>query len=75
MSSRTPKTILAVGAAGQFAGLAVTALSQRDARVRGLVRNAVQGNAAQRLGAAEVVIGDLRDFWDSALQAKQIGLA
>jgi uncharacterized protein YbjT (DUF2867 family) len=58
----TRKTILAVGAAGQFAGLAVTALSQLGARVRGFVRNAEQGNEAQRLGAAEVVIGDLRDL-------------
>jgi uncharacterized protein YbjT (DUF2867 family) len=56
------KTILAVGAAGQFAGLTVTALSQGGARVRGLVRNVEQGNEAQRLGAAEVVIGDLRDL-------------
>jgi len=58
----TQKTILAVGAAGRFAGLAVAALSQRHARVRGLVRNAEQGNEAQRLGAAEVVMGDLRDL-------------
>jgi len=58
----TRKTILAVGAAGQFAGLAVTALSQLGARVRGFVRDAQQGNEAQRLGAAEVVIGDLRDL-------------
>jgi len=57
----TSQTILAVGAAGQFAGLVVAALSQRDARVRGLVRSAEQGNEAQRLGAAEVIIGDLRD--------------
>jgi uncharacterized protein YbjT (DUF2867 family) len=56
------KTILAVGAAGQFAGLAVTALSELGARVRGFVRNAEHGNEAQRLGAAEVVIGDLRDL-------------
>lgn len=57
----TDKTILAVGAAGQFAGLAVAALSERHARVRGLVRNAEQGKKAQRLGAAEVIIGDVRD--------------
>src|SRR3954468_3855668 len=57
----TSKTILAVGAAGQFAGLAVAALSRREARVRGLVRNAEQGKEAQRLGAAEVIIGDLLD--------------
>jgi uncharacterized protein YbjT (DUF2867 family) len=62
MNPVKPRTILAVGAAGQFAGLAVAALSQRGARVRGLVRNAEQGNEAQRLGAAEVVIGDLRDL-------------
>jgi uncharacterized protein YbjT (DUF2867 family) len=58
----TRKTILAVCAAGQFAGLAVTALSELGARVRGFVRDAEQGNEAQRLGAAEVVIGDLRDL-------------
>jgi uncharacterized protein YbjT (DUF2867 family) len=58
----TRTTILAVGAAGQFAGLAVAALSQLGARVRGFVRDADQGNEAQRLGAAEVVIGDLRDL-------------
>jgi uncharacterized protein YbjT (DUF2867 family) len=57
----TPKTILAVGAAGKFAGFAVTALSQRGANVRGLVRTAEQGSTAERLGAAEVVIGDLRE--------------
>jgi pimeloyl-ACP methyl ester carboxylesterase len=55
----TRQTILAVGAAGRFAGLAVTVLSQRDVRVRGFGRNAEQGNNAQRLGATEVVIGDL----------------
>jgi len=57
----TSQTILAVGAGGQFAGLVVAALSQRDARVRGLVRNTEQGDEARRLGAAEVIIGDLRD--------------
>jgi uncharacterized protein YbjT (DUF2867 family) len=40
----------------------VTALSGLGARVRGFVRDAQQGNEAQRLGAAEVVIGDLRDL-------------
>jgi uncharacterized protein YbjT (DUF2867 family) len=50
----TRKTLLAVGAAGQFARLAVIALSERGARVRGFVRSADRGNEAQRLGAAEV---------------------
>jgi hypothetical protein len=33
------ETILAVGAAGKFAGLVVTALAERNVRVRGLARN------------------------------------
>jgi uncharacterized protein YbjT (DUF2867 family) len=65
----TRQTILAVGAAGQFAGLTVTALSRHDVRVRGLVRTAEQGDRAQRLGASEVVIGNLLDLrsMDAAL--------
>ncbi|WP_027165510.1 NmrA family NAD(P)-binding protein [Mesorhizobium sp. WSM3224] len=54
-------TILAVGAAGQFAGLVVPALAERGARVRGLVRKPEQAAEATRRGAAEVAVGDLRD--------------
>jgi uncharacterized protein YbjT (DUF2867 family) len=54
-------TILAVGAAGKFAGLVVPALAERGVKVRGLARDARQGEAARKLGATEIVIGDLRD--------------
>ncbi len=69
MSDSTSK-ILVVGAAGRFAGLVVSALSSRGARVRGLVRNEKQGEQARQNGAAETAIGDLRDraSLDAALQ-------
>jgi uncharacterized protein YbjT (DUF2867 family) len=54
-------TILAVGAAGKFAGLVVPELAKRGARVRGLVRNAKQGKAVIKSGAVEVAVGDLND--------------
>jgi uncharacterized protein YbjT (DUF2867 family) len=54
-------TILAVGAAGKFAGLVVPALAERGVKVRGLVRDARQGEAVRKLGATEIAIGDLRD--------------
>ena len=57
----TPAKILAVGAAGKFAGLVVPELAKRGAHVRGLVRDAKQGGAVHKQGAAEVAIGDLRD--------------
>ncbi len=53
--------ILAVGAAGRYAGLTVSALVAHGADVRGLVRNPGQVDVARRNGATEVVIGDLRD--------------
>ena len=62
--------ILAVGAAGRYAGLLVPALVARGALVRGFVRDAAQGDRARRNGAAEVAIGDLRDraSLDAAMQ-------
>src|ERR1017187_463435 len=54
-------TVLAVGAAGSFAGLVVTELARRAVNVRGLIRDARQGEAVRGHGAAEVAIGDLRD--------------
>jgi uncharacterized protein YbjT (DUF2867 family) len=54
-------TILAVGAAGKYAGLVVPALAERGVKVRGLVRDARQGEAVRKRGAAEIAIGDLRD--------------
>ncbi len=55
------KLILAVGAAGQFAGLVVPELAKRGAKVRGLIKDAEQGDAVIKNGAAEVVVGDLTD--------------
>ncbi len=53
--------VLVVGAAGRFAGLVVPALADRGVSVRGLVRDAKQGEQARRNGTAEIAIGDLRD--------------
>jgi uncharacterized protein YbjT (DUF2867 family) len=63
-------TILAVGAAGKFAGLVVPALARRGARVRGFVRNPEQAESVRSHGAVEAVVGDLRDraSLDSALR-------
>ena len=63
-------TVLAVGAAGKFAGLVVPALAERGVKVRGLVRDARRGEAARKSGATEMATGDLRDraSLDSALK-------
>lgn len=52
---------LVVGAAGKNAGLVVPALAKRGATVRGLIRDAKQGDVVLRNGAAEVAVGDLTD--------------
>lgn len=54
-------TILAMGAAGKFAGLVVPELAKRGAKVRGLVQDPEQGAAVRRQGAAAAVVGDLRN--------------
>lgn len=66
----TAPTILAVGAAGPFAGLVVPALAARGAHVRGLVRDARESDAVRQNGAAEVAVGDLtnRASLDAALR-------
>jgi uncharacterized protein YbjT (DUF2867 family) len=58
---RMTETILAVGAAGKFAGLVVPALAKRGVKIRGLVKDAKEGDVARKDGATEIVIGDLRD--------------
>ncbi len=55
-------TVLAVGAAGNVAGLVVPALVERGAKVRGLVRKPEQVAEAKFRGAVEVAVGDLADF-------------
>ena len=60
MSTATT-TVLAVGAAGKFAGLVVPELAKRGAKVRGFVRNPDEIKTAKATGAAEVIVGDLAD--------------
>ena len=62
--------ILAVGAAGKFAGLVIPALAQRGARARGLIRNPAQAAQVRDNGATEIAVGDLADpaSLDGALQ-------
>lgn len=64
--------VLAVGAAGPFAGLVVPALKCHGATVRGLVRDAAQGDAVRAHGADEIAVGDLRDR--SSLDAALVGV-
>lgn len=60
-TSNSVPTILAVGAAGKFAGLVVPELAKRGARVRGMIQNPKQGELVRKNGAAEVAVADLTD--------------
>ncbi|AWB94117.1 SDR family oxidoreductase [Aeromicrobium chenweiae] len=60
MTGRQGK-ILAVGAAGEFAGAVVPALASRGADVTGMVRHAGQMDGVLARGASDVVLGDLTD--------------
>ena len=71
MSGPIP-TVLAVGAAGKFAGLVVPELAKRGAHVRGLVSKAEQISVARAHGAVEVAVGDLRDR--ASLDAALLGI-
>ena len=53
MTTSGTATILAVGAAGKFAGLVIPELARRGARVRGLVRDPNQSDAVRKRGAIE----------------------
>lgn len=53
--------VLAVGAAGQSAGLVVRALAARGVEVRGLVHSARSEAVARSNGATETVVADLND--------------
>ena len=66
-------TILAIGAAGKFAGMVVPALTKRGARVRGFVTDAKQRLAVRSHGAAEVAVGDLRDETSVDAALKGVG--
>ena len=53
--------VLAVGAAGKFAGLVVPELAKRGVKVRGLTSDPGHADIARGNGAAEVAVGDLRN--------------
>ncbi len=53
--------ILAVGAAGSFAGLVVPALAKRGVQVVGLIHRAEDEAKARRHGAAEIAVADISD--------------
>jgi uncharacterized protein YbjT (DUF2867 family) len=69
-TSNTIPTILAIGAAGKFAGLVIPELAKRGAKVRGLIHHAEQADEVIKNGAMETVVGDLSDraFLDTAMQ-------
>jgi uncharacterized protein YbjT (DUF2867 family) len=53
--------VLAVGAAGQFAGLVVPELHRRGVVVRALLRDRRREAEVRQRGAAEIALGDLQD--------------
>ncbi|CAN5123366.1 NmrA family NAD(P)-binding protein [soil metagenome] len=55
------ETILVVGASGKFAGLVVPELAKRGADIRAMVHHADDSAAVRKVGAQEVVVGDLTD--------------
>ncbi|MDR6424247.1 uncharacterized protein YbjT (DUF2867 family) [Variovorax paradoxus] len=61
MQEQRKTTVLVVGATGRVAHWVVSALLARGAAVRALVRNEEGARAALGNGAAEAVVGDLRD--------------
>lgn len=53
--------VLAIGAAGQFAGLVVPALVSRGVQVTALVHDPAKQDRVRDAGADQAVVGDLRD--------------
>jgi uncharacterized protein YbjT (DUF2867 family) len=62
--------ILAVGAAGKFAGMVVPELVKRGEDVRGLIHKPEEAARVRKAGAVEVVVGDLMhpEELDAALE-------
>lgn len=69
-SHRSKVRVLAVGAAGENAGLVVPELAKRGAHVRALIQDKKHEDAVRHAGAAEVAVGDLtnRPSIDAALK-------
>jgi uncharacterized protein YbjT (DUF2867 family) len=64
MPAESGSRVLAVGAAGMFAGLVVPELAKRGASVRGFIQHAEQEASVREAGAAEIVVGDLANRAD-----------
>jgi uncharacterized protein YbjT (DUF2867 family) len=61
MVSKKLPLILAIGAAGKFAGMVVPELARRGIKVRGFVRSPDEVDAVKAVGADTVSVGDLTD--------------
>jgi len=55
------RKVLAIGAAGHFAGLVLPELAKRGAYVRGFIQKDADREAVLQHGARETAVGDLRD--------------
>ncbi len=66
--------ILAIGAAGPFAGLIIPELAKRGAEIRGFIRKEDERAKVLANGASEIAIGDLREraSVEAALQGIEI---
>jgi uncharacterized protein YbjT (DUF2867 family) len=61
MASKNLPLILAMGAAGKFAGMVVPELAKRGANVRGFVRSSDEIKVVKAAGAEDGIAGDLTD--------------
>jgi uncharacterized protein YbjT (DUF2867 family) len=61
MASENLPLILAIGAAGKFAGMVVPELAKHGANVRGFVRRSDEIEVVKAAGAEDVIVGDLTD--------------
>lgn len=66
------KRVLAIGAAGHFAGLVIPELAKRGAQVRGFIRDQKEHDEVIAHGAAETAIGDLHDR--AVIEAALLGM-
>jgi uncharacterized protein YbjT (DUF2867 family) len=71
--SSSNSTVLAVGAAGKFAGLVLPALAQRGANIRGLIHDASEAAVVRKHGAKEVAVGDLTNRASLNAALKNVG--
>lgn len=58
----TETTVLAVGAAGRFAGMVLPELVKRGVTVRALIRDPSEADTVRAHGASEIAVADLQDM-------------